>query len=65
MTYYKVVRFFYRSGRALTVFKTNSLTAAQRHCQDPETSSTTCSSAAARRRTRLYGPWFDGYTEVK
>lgn len=29
----------------------------------PETSSKTATSAAARARTRAYGPWFDGYDE--
>jgi hypothetical protein len=38
-----------------------TLEQAQSHCRSPESSSRTATSAAARRRTRTYGPWFDGY----
>ena len=34
---------------------------AQAHCNDPETSSSTCVGAAGKRRTRRMGAWFDGY----
>ncbi len=61
---YKVVRHFFNSNRKLTVKTGLMLEEAQAHCQDPETSSSTCTKSDARRRTRQYGPWFDGYTEV-
>lgn len=38
-----------------------TLEEAQAHCQDPETSSRTAKSAAARRVTKRHGAWFDGY----
>lgn len=60
---YRIVRHFYNSGRKRTVKRMALLADAQRHCQDPETSSRTATKAVGRRRTRLYGPWFDGYTE--
>jgi hypothetical protein len=40
-----------------------TLEQAQAHCNDPETSSSTAKSPAARQRTRTHGEWFDGYTE--
>lgn len=63
MNGYKVVRFYmYRPGYSRTIIARCTLAEAQAHCQDPETSSSTATSAAARRRTRRLGPWFDGYT---
>jgi hypothetical protein len=64
MTTYKIVRFYAdRDKRRRTIERGLSLDEAQAHCNDPETSSTTCTSAAGRRRTRTHGDWFDGYTE--
>ena len=40
-----------------------TLEQAQAHCKDPETSSSTCTSEEGLGRTRMYGPWFDGYEE--
>lgn len=57
---YKIVRGFFRGGRR-TIARGLTLEQAQGHCRDPETSSTTCRSAAGKRRTRKLGPWFDGY----
>jgi hypothetical protein len=52
---YKIVRFYFKHGRR--VIKTGlTLEQAQRHCNDPETSSTTCKDATGRRRTRQRGP---------
>jgi hypothetical protein len=63
-TMFKVVRHFLKSGRKLTIRRFALLSDAQAHCKNPETSSTTATSAAARKRTKRCGPWFDGYTEV-
>jgi hypothetical protein len=59
---YKIVRHYY-DGHARTVRTGLTLDEAQAHCRDPETSSSTCTGAAGRRRTRERGPWFDGYAE--
>jgi hypothetical protein len=61
---YNIVRFYrFGSVRRTHVRARVTLEEAQRHCHDPETSSSTCTSAAGRRRTRIKGPWFDGYEE--
>lgn len=58
---YKIIRYYYRDGRKRVMMRGLSLEAAQAHCRDPETSSKTATSAAARRLTERRGPWFDGY----
>lgn len=66
MATYKIVRNYFDRERApsrRTVKTGLTLQEAQEHCSRPETSSSTATSAAAKRRTRAYGPWFDGYTE--
>lgn len=60
---YKVIRFFFNSNRKLVVKTGLTLEQAQAHCQNPETSSSTCTKAINKRRTKMYGKWFDGYTE--
>ena len=60
---YKIQRLF-RDGKPKRTIRTGlTLEEAQAHCSDPETSSSTATSATARARTRQYGPWFDSYTE--
>lgn len=59
---YEIVRMYQnpdKPSRVIDVVAT--LGAAQVHCRNPETSSSTATSAAAKARTRKYGPWFDGY----
>jgi hypothetical protein len=57
---YKVIRFFFNGDRK--VIKTGlTLEEAKEHCNDPETSSKTCTKAAGRNRTLAKGEWFDGY----
>jgi len=56
---YKIIRFSKHSDNSISqrVTKKNmTLLEAQRHCQDPETSSRTCSFPTT-------GQWFDGYTD--
>jgi hypothetical protein len=60
MTTYKIVRHFFKGGKRV-VKRGLTLAQAQRHCSSPETSSRTATSSAARKRTRKYGAWFDGY----
>ena len=75
---YKIVRHYYGkpyhepyhgepghvSASKRTIKSGLTLEQAQAHCGDPETSSSTCTSAAGRRRTRERGEWFDGYSET-
>lgn len=66
MSTYKIVRNYFDTQRAPNrrVVKSGlTLAEAQEWCRSPETSSKTATSAAARARTKAYGPWFDGYTE--
>jgi hypothetical protein len=60
---YKIVRQFF-NGTKRTIAEGLTLEEAQAHCKDPETSSRTATSAAAKARTKKHGPWFDGYTET-
>jgi len=57
---YKVVRTYFRGGKR-TIIARCTLAEAQAHCDDPETSSSTCTSATGKTRTRRMGAWFDGY----
>jgi hypothetical protein len=57
---YKIVRMYLRGGKR-TIATGLTLAQAQKHCNDPETSSTTAKSAKAKAVTRRMGPWFDGY----
>jgi hypothetical protein len=61
--YYKIVRFYFKGGKR-TINARCTLAEAQRHCNDPESSSKTCTSASAKAVTRRMGPWFDGYQKV-
>jgi len=62
---YKIVRFYFNdrgtSRQRRVIEQGLTLEQAQAHCQDPETSSSTCTKAAGKARTRQRGPWFDGY----
>lgn len=61
---YRIVRhYFERPGYRRTIASGMTLREARAHCADPETSSSTATSPAARRRTRTIGAWFDGYTD--
>ena len=60
---YKIVRMYFEGGKRV-VKKGLTLEQAQAHCQDPETSSSTCTTAAAKKITKTMGPWFDGYEEA-
>lgn len=62
---YEVVRMYQSDVRNRVVTRNLTLAGAQAWCNDPETSSSTCTSAAGRARTRRYGAWFDGYNCMK
>lgn len=60
---YKVV-LYKQSGGKRTVQAGLTLEQAQKICNDPETSSQTCTKAAGKARTRRLGcEWFYGYTK--
>lgn len=64
MTTYRIVRFFQDNKQPREVITRGlSLEQAQEHCEDPDTSSKTCTTEAGMKRTQLQGPWFDGYEE--
>jgi hypothetical protein len=59
---YRIVRMYRCAGiRRRIIARNLTLEEARAHCSDPETSSRTATSRAARRRTRQLGDWFDGY----
>lgn len=60
---YKIVRFYAGDRENEVIVRGLTLEQAQAHCQDRQTSSSTCTTAEGLERTELYGPWFDGYTE--
>jgi hypothetical protein len=66
VTTYKIVRMYFSDDHPTRTIKRGlTLEAAQAHCNDPETSSSTCTGSIGRARTRRLGPWFDGYTEER
>lgn len=66
---YRVVRCYFNqqpNGSHRRVIKRGlTLEAAQEHCRDPETSSSSARGSVARRRTARMGAWFDGFEEGK
>jgi hypothetical protein len=61
---YRIVRYYQRPNiESKTVRRGLTLEEAQEHCNDPQTSSRTCTTPAGRKRTREKGDWFEGYTE--
>lgn len=61
MTYFKVIRYYERSGKKKTIKRGLSEEEAQAHCRDSESSSRTCKFVAGERRTARLGPWIDRY----
>ncbi len=59
MESYKIIRHHFQSENEVTQTGL-TLEEAQEHCNDPETSSRTCSEATTATDP---GQWFDGYTE--
>lgn len=60
MRIYKIIRYFFLRENE-TIFESLSLEEAQKHCNNPETSSKSCKSKESRAITEKHGPWFDGY----
>jgi len=63
--HYQVVRMFFEERDPVVVAKFMTLDEAQAWCRDPETSSSTATSAEAVARTAELGAWFEGYEESK
>ena len=63
---YRIVRFYESANIRRRIIDTGlTLEQAKAHCSDPETSSSTCTKAAGKARTKRLGRWFDGYEESK
>ena len=63
---YEIIRMYQAAGMRMSVLERNlTLAEAQAHCQDPETSSSTCTAKSGQARTERFGAWFDGYQEQK
>jgi len=65
MAYGIIRNYFNKPGRGRVIHRGLTLEEAQAHCSDPETSSSTATSAKANAITRRVGPWFDSYTEAR
>ncbi len=63
MDRYNIVRNYFSHSKRI-IERNVTLEEAQAHCKDPETSSKTATSSAARRRTLRFGDWFDGYDKA-
>ena len=63
MEKYKVIRMYFDENYPTrTIKKGLTLEQAQEHCNDKETSSSTCTNYHGITRTKNRGHWFDGYT---
>lgn len=63
--YYNIVRtYFNKPGYRRVILSWVTLEQAQTHCQNPETSSSTCTGSTGKACTRRNGVWFDGYEKV-
>ncbi len=60
---YYLIRFFFNGGNTKREVLREDLTlqAVEAHCNDPETSSKSCTSDEGRARTAEHGDWFDGF----
>ena len=64
MPTYKVIRRFFDDRFPSEVIETDlTLKQAQKHCQDKQTSSRTCSHPEAVELTERCGEWFDSFEE--
>ena len=61
---YKIVRHYFSNDISnITIQKNLTLEEAKEWCNDPETSSATCTSVGSLGHTIKYGEWFDGFYE--
>jgi len=57
---YKIIRMYFEGGHRV-IRRGVTLEEAHKHCRNPETSSSTCTSSSGKARTRRLGAWFDCY----
>lgn len=62
---YSIVRYYFtpKIGQPRIIKRGLTLEGAQEHCNNLETSSSTCTSPNSRACTSLNGEWFDGYEQ--
>ncbi len=60
---YKIIRQFFEGGKR-TIKTGLTKSQAQAWCNDPETSSSTCTNWIGKDRTKKRGAWFDSWSEV-
>ena len=58
---YKIIRFYQDSYDRDEVATGLTLEEAKEHCQDEDTSSTTCETPEGLARTESRGNWFEGF----
>jgi hypothetical protein len=61
---YDIVR-FYENSSSRIVLRNLTLEEAKKHCNDLETSSSTCTLPSRKAMTKRHGRWFDAYTVSK
>jgi hypothetical protein len=63
---YRIIRFYESANIRRRIIDSGlTLEQAKAHCSDPETSSSTCTKAAGKARTKRLGRWFDGYEQAR
>ena len=60
---YCVIRFYKEDHPARVIRRGLTREEAVEHCQDPETSSSTCCEPENIAHTERWGDWFDGFDE--
>jgi hypothetical protein len=64
MTKYKIVRMYFDGYKQRTIKTGLTKEQAMQHCQNPETSSSTCTTWIGKNRTKTRGEWFDAFEEA-
>jgi hypothetical protein len=63
---YKIIRFYQSFMKSNKIIKTGlSKKDALKHCNDIQTSSSTCTNEDGIKHTKKNGHWFDGFIEVQ
>lgn len=61
---YNIVRMYERGGNRI-IKRNVSFKEALEHCNNPETSSSTCTNKTGKQRTKKLGRWFDCFVEMR